>query len=169
MAKRKTNDEFLKEVFSLVGDEYVFIDDYIGSNIKLRTQHKKCGSVYKITPHGFLTGSRCYKCYCDNRGMTRRKTNEQFLSVVYSLFKEEYTFLEEYKNIRTKIKVTHNTCNHVFFVTPHNFLNGSSCPKCARLTVATKLKKTQKEWEYLLFFVIINADKSENKGHQACL
>ena len=31
------------------------------------------------------------------------------------------------------------------------------------------LKKTQKEWECLLFFVIINADKSENKGHQAFL
>ena len=147
MAKRKTNDEFLKEIFSLVGDEYVFMDNYIGSNIKLRIQHKKCGSVYEITPHGFLTGSRCYKCFCDNRGIARRKTNEQFLSEVYSLFKEEYTFLEEYKNIRTKIKVMHNTCNHVFCVTPHNFLRGSSCPKCARLTVATKLKKTQKEWD----------------------
>ena len=82
LAKRKTNDEFLKEIFSLVGDEYVFMDDYIGSNIKLRIQHKKCGSVYEITPHGFLTGSRCYKCFCDNRDIARRKTNEQFLSEV---------------------------------------------------------------------------------------
>lgn len=36
MGRRKTNEEFVKEVYELVGDEYVFLDEYKGYRVKIR-------------------------------------------------------------------------------------------------------------------------------------
>lgn len=125
MAKRKTNEQFKKEVFDLVGDEYVFLDIYVNARTKIKVKHSKCGDIYKVKPHDFLSGKRCP--YCSGNS---RKTNTQFKKEVYDLVGSEYTVLESYVNAYTKIRVKHNQCGHIYKVKPHHFLEGERCPYC---------------------------------------
>ena len=60
--RRKTNDQFKKEVFDLVGDEYTFLECYQGASTKIKVKHNKCGHTYEVTPTHFLTGERCSHC-----------------------------------------------------------------------------------------------------------
>jgi len=60
--KKKTDKQFKKEVFDLLGDEYTFLDSYVNANTKLRVVHNICGTEYLVTPHNFLTDRRCPFC-----------------------------------------------------------------------------------------------------------
>lgn len=125
MTKRKTDDEFKKEVYDLVGGEYTFLDTYVNSKTKLRIKHNKCNNVYKVTPSHFLNGSRCPYC----NGNTK-KSNSKFKQEVYNLVGNEYVFLDPYINNHTKLRVKHNTCNHIYKVIPKDFIRGIRCPYC---------------------------------------
>lgn len=63
MARRKTNNEFTKEVYELVGDEYVFLEEYVNNYTKILCKHIKCGHEYYAQPNNFLNGKRCPNCY----------------------------------------------------------------------------------------------------------
>lgn len=61
-SKRKTNDEFVQEVYSLVGDEYLPISEYVSSRDKIELYHNECGKSYMVRPNEFLQGNRCPNC-----------------------------------------------------------------------------------------------------------
>lgn len=125
--KRKTNEEWVKEVYDMVGDEYTFLDPYINYSTSIRVRHNKCGYVWKTRPELFKAGSRCIKCHTKSR----IKTNEEFLKEVYDLVGDEYTFLEEYKTARTPIKYRHNPCGTIYKKSPNTFLtNRGMCAEC---------------------------------------
>lgn len=66
--------------------------------------------------------------------MAKKMTNEDFLERVHNLVGDEYTFLEDYVNTATRIRVSHNNdmCNnHVYEVMPAKFVKGSRCPVCS--------------------------------------
>lgn len=82
----------------------------------------------------------------------RRKTNEQFKQEVYDIVGNEYTFLEPYVNNKTKIKVKHNKCGHVYEVRPASFLDHQTrCPYCS-----SSAKKTDKEFKQEVFNLVGN-------------
>lgn len=134
--QRKTDEQFKKGVFDLVGNEYTFLDPYVNNHTKLRVKHNTCGTVYKVTPNDFLGNKRCPKCFG-----TPKKTNAQFKQEVYDLVGNEYTILDPYINNRTKIKVKHNKCGYVYSVVPTSFLSGHYCPYCAGV-----IKKTDAQF-----------------------
>ncbi len=122
---KKTDTKFQQEIYSLVGDEYTFLDKYVSIGTKLRVKHNKCGSIYEIRPYSFLQGNRCPYC----AGLVK-KTDKQFKQEIYDLVGNDYIFIEHYQNAKTKIKVKHNVCGNVYEVTPSGFLNGHRCPFC---------------------------------------
>ncbi len=61
--RRKTNEEFIKEVYDLVGDEYEFLEDYINSQTKIKCRHNECRHEYHVKPANFLSGRRCPECF----------------------------------------------------------------------------------------------------------
>lgn len=131
MPKKKTHEEFTTEVRNLVGDEYTFLEEYKGSHEKIKCRHNICGHEYSVTPKMFLKGTRCPNC-----ARNQKKTNEKFLEEIYTLVKDEYSFLEPYINTYTAILCRHNTCGYTWKVRPQDFLNrknktGTRCPKCA--------------------------------------
>ena len=135
---RKTNEQFLKEVFQLVGDEYVFLEKYDGAHSKLKIRHNICTHEYKTTPDNFINGERrCPKC---NGSFV--KTNEQFLNEVFQLTENEYIFLEDYINAKTHLKVHHTRCKNNYEVTPDHFLRGERCPYCSK---SKRISKAEKE------------------------
>ena len=59
---KKTGIEFTKQIFDLVGSEYIFLDSYIDAQTKIKVKHNKCGNIYKVAPYHFLEGHRCPYC-----------------------------------------------------------------------------------------------------------
>lgn len=122
----KTNEDFVREIESLVGNEYTFLEEYKCHKTKISIKHNKCGHEYKVAPQRFFNGNRCKKC----SDMRQTKTHEDFMEEVRNITEDEYTFTEEYINARTRISVTHNVCGQEFLTTPNNFLRGNRCPLC---------------------------------------
>lgn len=123
---KKTNDQFKKEVFDLVGDSYTFLDPYINNRTKLRVKHNKCGNIYKVDPNKFLSGRRCP--YCRSNA---NKTNTRFKQEVYDLVGNEYIFLDKYVNSDTKLRVKHIKCGNTYEVRPTDFFSHHArCPYC---------------------------------------
>lgn len=57
--------------------------------------------------------------------------NEEFINRVIRQTRNEYLFLDQYKNLRTELRVKHEVCKHVYKVRPKDFLAGKKrCPKC---------------------------------------
>ena len=124
---RKSDASFKKEVFSLVGNDYTFIEPYKKSNTPIRVKHNSCSYVYKVTPNGFLSGNRCPKCNGNN---AIRKTTEIFKNEVTLLVGDEYTVIGDYVSNATPILIRHNVCGREYLVRPNNFINGSRCVIC---------------------------------------
>jgi uncharacterized protein with PIN domain len=125
MPKRKTDEQFRKEVQDLVGEEYTFLESYTNSNTKTRCRHNKCGHEWNIRPNSFLNGTRCPRC-----AGNIQKTHKEFEKEVREMVGNEYTFLEEYQSAHEKIICRHNKCGHEWKITPSAFLRGRRCPKC---------------------------------------
>lgn len=141
MGKRKTNEEFTKEIINLVGVEYEFLEEYVNNKTKIKCKHNECGNIWGIVPDSFLRGIRCPICSIKNSALKKTKTNERFVQEVFELVGEEYVFLEKYISDNTKIKCKHNKCGHIWEIVPSSFLQGRGCPQCK----GKKISKT-KTW-----------------------
>lgn len=137
---QKTTEKFKKEIYDLIGDEYVVLEDYINSRVPIKIKHTKCNYIYEVKPSSFLGGSRCPKC----AGKTK-KTTKEFKKEVYDLVGDEYIVLGKYINNKTHIKMRHNKCGHVYVVKPYQFLDNKRCPRCnsskGELSIARFLDK----------------------------
>lgn len=164
---KKTDAQFKKEIYNLVGDEYTFLDSYVNNKTKMRVKHNKCGYVYKITPNQFLKGYRCTLC----SGF--RKSNDQFKQEVYELVGDEYTFLDPYVNYHTKIRVKHNKCGNVYEVRPTDFIGGSRCSYCFGTHKKTDAEFKQEVYnlvgnEYVFLDRYVNALTKLRVKHTKC-
>lgn len=125
--RRKTNEEFVREVDELVGSEYTILEEYTLSSKPTKMRHNVCGHEYSPRPNSFLKGGRCPNC---NGNDAKNKTTEQFKKEVFDLVGDEYTVLGEYKNRVIDIEIRHNKCGREYLVRPHNFLSRSRCIEC---------------------------------------
>lgn len=141
---RKTHNEFVNEVYDLVGYEYYVLGEYINTHVKIEMIHNICKHIWNVEPNAFLRGNRCPICFG-----TPRKTTEQFRYEIYNLVGDEYIVLGEYIRAFEKIKMKHIVCNHIWDVEAHSFLRGRRCPKC-------KLSKGEKRIESWLIANNIN-------------
>jgi len=159
---KKSNEEFLKEIKNLVGDEYTFLDKYVNWNTKLKVIHNECGHEYMVSPDGFLNvNNRCPKCANKyGRGSLFKKTNKKFIQEVKDLVGDEYTFLDRYIDCKTPLKVIHNKCKHEYFINPPNFLyNGNRCPKCSLSGISRSEKSLLKFIKKIYSNKIIENDR----------
>ena len=62
---RKTQKQFINEVYDLVKDEYSVLSEYIDNNTNILMRHNNCvlgTHEYTVTPGNFLSGKRCPEC-----------------------------------------------------------------------------------------------------------
>lgn len=90
---KKDTEQFKKEVFELVGDEYTVLGEYVTSGRKLLMKHSLCGHEYLVTPNKFMIGRRCPRC----KESLGEKKIARFFEDKYA-YKREYT-LPECRNI----------------------------------------------------------------------
>jgi cytochrome c-type biogenesis protein CcmH/NrfF len=157
MPKKKTHQEFVKQVCDLVGDEYEFLTNYVSSRIKVKVKHKKCDYVWETNPKGLIEGLQRHKGVpvCPNCS-DAKKTTEQFKQEVYEIFGKEYEVLGEYVDYNTKTKVKHNLCDNEYEVTPSTILSGCGCPNCRGKRISNSKRKTHDQFIKEVFELVGN-------------
>lgn len=125
MPNKKTHEEFVSDVTSLVGNEYTVIGQYVGSLNKIEIRHNKCSTIYEVIPSKFTFGHRCPECE-----PSKKKTHDRFVKQVDELTRGEYTVIGKYTGDAYHVDVRHNECGNIFSVKANNLLNGKGCPSC---------------------------------------
>ena len=126
MSKKKTTEEFKEEVKRLTNNEYKVMEEYKGTNIKIKMKHNLCNSVFDVKPNMFLNmGTRCPYCYGN-----RKKTTEEFKEEIFNLVGNEYELISKYDGNKKKVTLKHN-CGYEYEVAPVRFISGDRCPKCS--------------------------------------
>jgi hypothetical protein len=106
--------------------------------------------------------------------MVKRKIHDDFVKEVFDKFNGEITVLDDYFNNRTKIKVQHVKCGHIWSITPDRLINQESgCAKCKGV-----LKKTHEEFinevndlvsdEYKVLGKYVNTNTKIKIKHNKC-
>ncbi len=117
----KTTEQFKDEFSKVAGDDYLLISEYKGCRNKIKVLHVECQTEYEVSPLDFIKGRRCYKC-----SGKMKKNTEIFKQEVFECVGNDYKVLGEYINNRIKIKMLHPECDTEYYVTPHNFMFGTS-------------------------------------------
>lgn len=138
MPKKKTHEEFEREVLELGMGEYQLLSNYVNTRTKLCMKHIHCGHKYEIAPQRFLLGQRCPNC---SKGFTKKRTHQEFVSEVEKKGMGEYILLSQYQNSNSYVQMKHLTCGHIYDVRPKKFSEGRRCPNCY-----TTPKKTHEEF-----------------------
>lgn len=136
---------FQNKVFHRYGVEYGVIGTYTDSRTKVKIKHNRCGHTWDANPSTFLSKTKPTTCPRCSPYHNRKLSNEDFKDELYNLVGDEYTPLDSYVNRSTKIKMRHNTCEHVWKVTPNAFvISGTRCPECSKCS-----KKSGFKWRKL--------------------
>lgn len=123
----KSHQQFEKELFDKLGNEYILLSQYKNTNTKVLIKHLKCNHYWKVRPSSILhQNCKCPFC-CGNL----KKDTEQFKKEVYDLTNGEFEVLSEYINAKTQILMKHNKCGNKWWVEPTNFLSYHSCVFCS--------------------------------------
>ena len=129
--KKKTTEQFKKEVFSLVGNEYEVLGDYINRETKILFKHKLCNKEFKMSPSAFLQGQRCpHERYerVSKANMTPLKEARKQMEKVSN---GEYEIIGEYKGMNAKSLIRHNKCGKTYMQEPTRVINENvGCPFC---------------------------------------
>lgn len=126
--KKKSNDDFKREVKALVGDEYSFLDPYTRAHDKIRCRHNKCDNVWLVKPNAFLNGTRCPNIDCIPK--KPYKNRAQIEREIRNKTNDEYRMAEPYRGDGEKILFIHRYCGNKWRIKPNDILNGHGCPKC---------------------------------------
>ena len=128
MPKRKTNDEFLKELQD-INSKYIPLQEYKNNHIKMPF---KC-SVHNIIFYStakqiFHSKENCPKCIGQHRRKLYLKTNAEFLQELKDK-NIDVLPLEDYNGGDVKI-LFKCSCGENWYTTPNRVLLGNHCKKC---------------------------------------
>lgn len=124
--KTKSADEYTKEFYQEVGNEYTIITPYKNARTKIKIKHNKCGYVYWVRPRDFIRGNRCpiqHKAYKKTTADFQKDLDLKYGSGIYLV-------LGTYINRFTKLEIKHLKCGHIWETTPNNLLSGYGCDRC---------------------------------------
>lgn len=126
--KKRTTEDFKRDIFNLFGNDFLVIGQYINNDTKIKMFHRKCKQEFDITPHYFL--KKCDCPICAKTATYRVTDTSTFKKRVLELTGDKYEVIGEYTGINKKIKMKHKICGYEYETQPNNFLHGSRCPKC---------------------------------------
>lgn len=98
------------------------LEDYVGSQLKIKVKCKKCGHEWTPKANNLLLGHGCPKC--------NNVTYEQFINRLQQV-NPNIEIRGTYINITTKVNCKCKKCEHEWKATPDSLLHRHGCPKCA--------------------------------------
>lgn len=145
MSKKKTHDEYVKEVEKIRPDIEV-IDTYINAKTKILHKCLIHNVEWKVLPSDILNRRGCPKCKSDKIHNSLFKGHERYVKEVERI-NPNVVVLEKY--IGSTIPILHKCLKHniKWKITPSSVLNGAGCEKCHAEKIANALQK--KHFQYV--------------------
>ena len=136
-----TNDEFVKQVESIWGNEYTLLSEDVNSDTPIKVKHNKCGNIYMTRPADFIRGHGCLKCSYVERapkiGVNQHTPLSEVKKSIKDILGDQYVVLtkdSDYKGNRQHISIKHLVCGHVYKARYSDIQRGhTGCPYCAKL------------------------------------
>jgi hypothetical protein len=126
---RRTTEDFKRQVYNLVGEEYSVLGEFVSVDDPIKIKHNICGREYDAIPYCFLNmqASRCPRC---NFGY--HKNTEDIRNILYQRYNGEYELIGDYITGNINVSIRHNKCGHIWNVYLYSLLseNPSGCPNC---------------------------------------
>ena len=130
--KKLTTEEFLDKVLKVHGNKY----DYSKVNYKLSREKVviicSIHGDFKTTPNNLLNGAGCKKCGLIKQGLSRRKTQEDFIKNSVKTHENKYDYSKViYKTCKDKIEII---CKiHGSFMQSPNAHLKAGCRLCGKI------------------------------------
>lgn len=142
MTRRKTPEEFEKEFYDLVGDEYTLLTSYTLSKNPIKIKHNLCGREYSTQPGNFINqGKRCKSC-------AFTKNTKKFKEEVLNMYKGRYEVVSEYTYSYEPIVIKCTKHNEYITSTPTTVLRDRNiCKKCNGEYLSKVQRKSTKLFE----------------------
>ncbi len=143
---RKDNETFKLEVKNIFGDEYIVLEEYLGSDVPLTIEHE-CGHQFKMVPYKLLhLKKHCPVCFGQST------TTMSLEKKIYDLVGDEYTLKSEYVDSQTKIDIRHNKCMKTFSVRKNDFVAGGRCPFCQQSKGEREVERVLGHYQDIITF-----------------
>lgn len=170
MSKKKTLEEFKKEVYEVFGKDVDVIGEYINTNTKILVRFNCCGNEEYKRPTKLLNGQGCSKCVGNRISKSKTKTTEEYKKDLISKGINYITVVSEYIGVKKDIKVFNKNCGHTYEANPGNILSGSGCPICHGMKNTDKFKievENKYPGEYVILGEYVN-NKTPIKVKHKC-
>lgn len=124
-SKRKSPEQFRKEFYQKVGNEYTLLSDYAGSDKKIHVLHNICGNDYWVRQDKFMNeGQRCNECQ-------HHRSRESYVKLLDKVSGGIYTLLDPtYSGSKSIVNIHCSRCNRDFTQRADMMLTGYGCPFC---------------------------------------
>lgn len=139
MKLRKTHQQFIDQSNKKHENKYSYPETYAGDAVKINIACPIHGN-FKQIPSSHLQGCGCPQCAIEYKASLFTKNNEAFLIQVNAVHSDKYSYPEEYKGSKSKIKIE-CPIHGIFKQTPDKHLQGDGCAKCAG-----NFKKTKEQF-----------------------
>jgi len=149
MTKRKTNEQFIKDVKKLWGDEYTPVEEYKGSSVKIKVRHNVCGNTWAVLPNNLMAKKGCPNC----KRMRLFITNDDFRKRVAKITNNRIVPITKYVSGTSPVVFKCKKHSTEFSMLPSSFLHHCNywCPDCKYEHNHNVQAKTQENFEKDLF------------------
>lgn len=130
MTKRKTTEQYKREVYALVGDEYRVIGEYVNNSTKILMLHVPYGHTFLMDPSHFLRGQRCPRERNMRIGKSESLSMHEIKARIYDRLGDSYQVVSK-RVVNHKLKVKHLKCGYVWETSLFHIMNDTGCPKCS--------------------------------------
>lgn len=152
MSKRKTHEEFIKEV-QLRNPDVKILSKYISAKNKVDCLCLKHNIKWSANPNNILYGQGCSKCKSEKISSKLKRSDSDFVKILADKFPNIIP-LDDYVSSKTKMKYKCKICNTEWCANPDAVLIGKNhCPNCS--------KKHSKELRSLNYEFVKNAIEND--------
>lgn len=159
---RRLDGDFVKKEFEYVG--YILIDEYTGSEIKMRYICKKHpDSIQSIKYSNFRNGNRCPLCHDEKRGLGQKE-----FEIRANIKNDNIVFSGTYINGKSKIKCECLICGHNWESTGLSISKGIKCPICIGFKITQEIFEERVRKSNPTIKVIGSYTSSKNRVQCEC-
>ncbi|PCJ54381.1 MAG: hypothetical protein COA79_21935 [Planctomycetota bacterium] len=163
--RRCTTEEVKLNIKRRMGFEFSYVEGYENSKSRITINHSACNKTFTILYASQLDRAKCP--HCNGRFWDDQKLQ----NYVIKHMGEDFRYENGFKTGDNKIKIKHNTCNHIFDIQIHSINKCNLCPICdiGKLLSPNEFKKKMfktrgNEYKLLKFECIENGYVVMSKG-----
>jgi len=130
MRVKKTQEQYVNDVYTKHGDKITVIGEYISANSPIKLKCNVCECEWSCESKQIIAGHGCPDCGHKKNRLSRVKTHNKFVEDVFKKHKDRLTIIGEYYNSNTRILTKCNMCNHEWEPISNGLIKGRGCPIC---------------------------------------